>query len=158
TTAPALTTTTRTTRPNRAIDLAGRLVVAPALLIAPFVAIDRAAAACDPPSPVSGQTVTCTDTTGSPNVPVGFGTRDDTGNTYNVQPGASVTGKDEGLLFRDGTVRNFGTIKAGDDGLAIAALTKADVTNFAGGTIQAGAGGTGIFTFGTANVKNFGTI
>ena len=60
------------------IDLACRLVVAPALLIAPFVAIDRAAAACDPPSPVNNATVTCTGTTGSPNTPVGFGTQTDT--------------------------------------------------------------------------------
>jgi hypothetical protein len=88
------------------IDLACRLVVAPALLIAPFVAIERAAAACDPPSPVNGADVTCKGATGSPNTPVGYGTDTDTGNTINVQSGASVTGKESGLVFKDGTVNN----------------------------------------------------
>ena len=99
------------------IDLACRLVIAPALLIAPFVAIDHAAAACDPPSPVNNTTVTCTGTTGSPNTPVGYGIGTDTGNTINVLSGASVTGSDRGLLFQGGTVNNFGTItQANDDG------------------------------------------
>src|SRR5712691_7456048 len=61
------------------IDLACRLVVAPALLIAPFVAIDRAAAACDKVN----TTVTCTGKTTNPNGD-GYGTANDTGNTINV--------------------------------------------------------------------------
>src|SRR5262245_28642662 len=91
---------TPTTRASRAVptDLAHWLMVAPALLIAPFVAIDRAAAACDPSSPVNRQTVTCTQTTTNPNGS-GYGTATDTGNTIIVQPGASVTGSIFGLRF-----------------------------------------------------------
>ena len=76
------------------IDLACRLVVAPTLLIAPFAAIDRAAAACDPPSPVNGAEVTCKGTTGSPNTPVGYGLPTVSPNTITVVSGASVTGAD----------------------------------------------------------------
>jgi hypothetical protein len=87
-------------------------VVAPALLIAPFVAIDRAAAACDPTSPVNNATVTCTGTTTNQNGNGnGYGAGNDTGNTINVQPGASVTGTTNGLRFSTGTVNNLGTIK-----------------------------------------------
>src|SRR3954454_19219376 len=139
------TTTEPTTRTNRALELAGRLVVAPALLIAPFVAIDRAAAACNPPSPINNPpvTVTCTGTTTNQNGTNGYGTNTDTGNTINVQSGASVTGDTSGLLFNNGTVNNLGTITAtGANGSGIGAAGTADVTN--SGKITAGAGGVGI--------------
>jgi uncharacterized protein with beta-barrel porin domain len=135
-------------------------VIAPALLIAPFVAIDRAAAACDPPSPVNNATVTCTGKTTNQNGTFGYGGTAVTGNTINVQSGASVTGSAGGLVFFDGTVKNFGTITATGPGgagiFASFASGTAVVTNF--GTITAGPGGFGIETSGNARVFNFGTI
>jgi hypothetical protein len=138
------------------INLACRLVVAPALLIAPFVGIERAAAACDPPSPVNGADVTCKGTTGSPSTPVGYGTDTDTGNTINVLSGASVTGSVNGLRFNDGTVNNSGTISApADQGVAIRGQDSATVTN--SGTISTGVSGVGILA-NTAILINSGTI
>lgn len=68
-------------------------------------------AACDPASPVSNVTVTCTGTTTNANGTNGYGTAGDTGNTYNIVSGASVSGTDNGLVFfLLGTVNNFGTI------------------------------------------------
>ena len=154
---PTTMTKKPTTRTNRATDLAGRLVIAPALLIAPFVAIERAAAACDPASPVDNATVTCTGTTSNQNGTNGYGTATDTGNTINVQSGASVTGKVNGLRFNDGTVNNFGTITGQGTGVTEAAISAIDTANVINsGTIT----GTrlGIFAFTAANVTNFGTI
>jgi Autotransporter beta-domain len=157
TTAPTTTTTspttTPTTRTSRAIDLAGRLVIAPALLFAPFVAIDRAAAQCAPKSPVNNATVTCTGKTTNQNGTNGYGTATDTGNTINVQSGASVTGTANGLLFNDGTVKNLGTITGGVNGAGIFGST---ATVFNSGTITAGTNGAGISVF-TANVTNSST-
>src|SRR5947208_1501528 len=92
-----------------------RPAVALALLIAPFAAVERAQAACDPTSPRDNATVTCTGTT--KNDPFGYGSRDDTGNTINVQSGASVTGTNAGLVFHDGTVNNFGTVSSAGTGI-----------------------------------------
>ena len=158
TTAPTTTvstTTAPTTRTNRAIHLAGRLVIAPVLLIAPLVTSDRAAADCTPVSPVNNTTVTCTGTTGSKDVPVGFGTDTDKGNTINVQTGASVTGTVNGLRFNDGTVNNFGTITGHGTGVfdgAISAVETATVFN--SGTITGDR--RGILAFTAANITNFG--
>src|SRR5215467_5643676 len=116
-TATTTSSTTTPTRTNRATDLAGRLMIAPALLIAPFVAIDRAAAACDPPSPVNNATVTCSGITTNQNGNNGYGAGNDTGNTINVQSGASVTGTTNGMRFTTGTVNNLGTIKGGLNGI-----------------------------------------
>ena len=58
-------------------------------LIALAVPVDRAEAACDPASPVNDTVVTCTGTTS--NGATGFGNSSDTGNTYNIVSGASVT-------------------------------------------------------------------
>jgi hypothetical protein len=138
------------------IDLAGRLVVAPALLIAPFVAIDRAAAQCDPLSPIINTTVTCRGTTTNQNGPNnGYGTDTDTGNTIKVLSGASVTGLIFGLRFKDGTVNNLGTI-TGTNGFGIAATDTATVFN--SGTIAGSASGSGIVALNTANVSNSGII
>jgi hypothetical protein len=154
TTTRAATTRAATTRRNRAIDLAGRLVVAPALLIAPFVAIDRAAAACDPTSPVNNATVTCTGTTTNQNGNGnGYGAGNDTGNTINVQPGASVTGTTNGLRFSTGTVNNLGTIKGGLNGI----LTGTATVNNSGTIIGTGANGAAINAI-TLTVTNSGTI
>src|SRR5882724_6235895 len=90
--------------------LVRRPAVALALLIAPFAAAERAQAACAPTSPVNNATVTCTGTTNNQNNPFGYGTVADTGNTINVQSGASVTGTDVGVVFHDGTINNVGSI------------------------------------------------
>src|SRR5215469_14046693 len=92
--------------------------IAPALLLASFAAGGEARAACAPTSPVSGQTVTCTDTTTNQNGTTGYGTFGDTGNTYNVVAGASVTGDVAGLVFTSGTVNNAGTITGGAEGIS----------------------------------------
>jgi hypothetical protein len=128
-------------------------VLAPALLIAPFAAIDRAAAECNPPSPVSGQTVTCTGPTTNQNGNTGYGTDTDTGNTITVQSNASVTGSLFGVQFQDGTVKNFGTITGGASGAGILAFGNATVTG--SGAITAGANGTGILAFGDATVTGY---
>jgi hypothetical protein len=129
-------------------------VVAPALLIAPFVAIDRAAAACDPTSPVNNATVTCTGTTTNQNGNGnGYGAGNDTGNTINVQPGASVTGTTNGLRFSTGTVNNLGTIKGGLNGI----LTGTATVNNSGTIIGTGANGAAINAI-TLTVTNSGTI
>src|SRR5882724_11042104 len=77
-------------------DVAGRHAVALGLAIVSFAASERAAADCTPRSPVNDNpNVTCTGTTSNENQDpvfgkVGYGTRDDTGNTITVQSGASV--------------------------------------------------------------------
>jgi uncharacterized protein with beta-barrel porin domain len=148
-------------RPSRA-DLAGRHAVALGLAIVSFTASERAAADCTPPSPVNDRVVTCTGTTRNQNEEpglgkVGYGSFTDTGNTINVLSGASVTGERSGLIFRDGTVNNSGTISSSaDQGFGILGLDSVTVTN--SGTISTGAGGAGIATIGTATVHNFGTI
>jgi uncharacterized protein with beta-barrel porin domain len=117
--------------------------------------------------------VTCTGTTRNQNSPDGYGTGTETGNTINVQSGASVSGDRFGLLFDSGTVNNFGTISgaagifanaatvdnsgtisAGVGGFGISAVA-ATVTN--SGTISAGPGGFGILAT-AATVDNFGRI
>jgi hypothetical protein len=150
------TTTVPTARTSRAIDLAGRLVVAPALLIAPFAAIDRAAAACDPSSPVNNATVTCTGTTTNQNGTNGYGSLTDAGNTINVVSAASVTGTatGAGLLFQVGKVNNFGTITGGATGAGIQASNATVTTS---GTITGGVNRAGIQAT-NATVTNSGTI
>jgi hypothetical protein len=88
----------------------GRRALMLAATISTFAAVDRAEAACDPASPVSGTIVTCTGTTTDQNGTTGYGTSSDTGNTINVESGASVSGKFDGLAFGQGTVNNFGSI------------------------------------------------
>jgi len=116
-----------------------------------FTASERAAAECTP-QPPDNKTVICTGATGTGNSPVGYGTDTDTGNTITVQPGASVTGA-TGLLFKDGTVINRGTISGRIIGIGSAVTNSADVRNF--GTIS---GSVGIESVGTANVNAGGDI
>src|SRR5260221_14581088 len=73
-----------------------------ALLIAPLAVVDRANAACAPTSPVNNTTVICSGVTANQNGNAGYGSNADTGNTYNVLSGASVTGTFEGLIFNGG--------------------------------------------------------
>jgi uncharacterized protein with beta-barrel porin domain len=150
---------TRASKGHRA-DVAGRHVAALGLAIVSLTASERAAAECTPKSPVNNATVTCTGTTTNQNtnqdlnqtVRDGYGTGTDTGNTINVQSGASVTGDRFGLFFRDGTVNNFGTI-SGRSGIVGVNTT---VTNY--GTISSTTKGDAIVAGNTATVTNFGTI
>lgn len=83
-------------------------------LLAPWIVISDARAACTPPSPVSGTTVTCSGTTTNSNGTIGYGSVNDEGNTINIEAGASVAGSSSGLTLRGGTVNNQGGIAGGD--------------------------------------------
>src|SRR5215471_14513226 len=139
----------------RACSSISRRAIAPALLLASFAAGREARADCTPTSPVSGSgtTVTCRDTTTNQNGTTGYGTATDTGNTYNIVSGASVTGDVKGLVFTRGTVNNAGTI-TGTNAEGISAGTTAGVINT--GTILGA--GAGIVAGSTAKVDNAGTI
>jgi len=111
----------------------------PAIGLAPLIAMiapfDRAKAACAPASPVNNVTVTCTGTTTNANGTNGYGTSTsragDTGNTYNIVSGATVSGTDNGLSFFDqGTVNNSGTITgAGAEGSGVRGQVVGTVNN-----------------------------
>jgi hypothetical protein len=134
----------------------GRRALMLAATISTFAAVDRAEAACDPASPVSGTIVTCTGTTTDQNGTTGYGTSSDTGNTINVESGASVSGKFDGLAFGQGTVNNFGSIISREGFFGVFGNNDAVVNNF--GTISAdGAHGNGVGAF-AAHVTNSGTI
>ncbi|MDP1882999.1 MAG: hypothetical protein Q8K88_08985, partial [Bradyrhizobium sp.] len=150
-----------------------RHAIALALLLASFSASGQAKAECLPASPVNDTTVTCTGVTVNQNIVSGYGSLSDTGNTYNILPGASVTGSSEGLSFTSGTVNNSGTI-VGTDALGIrgsarinniGTITGQDfgINSLSIDTIDnAGfilGGQTAIFFGnGTANIRNSGTI
>src|SRR4051812_40775015 len=104
-----------TMRTSSARYLTQRRATLLALLPATLMASDRALAACDPTSPVNNATVTCTGATVNQNGNVGYGSSGDTGNTYNILSGASVTGT-VGLEFESGTVLNSGTLNGGTNG------------------------------------------
>ena len=124
-----------------------------ALLIAPFAAVGRAEAQCAPNSPVNNTQVTCTGATFNQNDPNGYGTATDTGNTYNIVTGATLTGTGDGLAFGRGTANNSGSI-SGTSGFGINATT-ANVTNNLGGSIT---GTASAIRVDTATVTNDGTI
>ena len=125
-----------------------------ALLIAPFAAVGRAEAQCAPNSPVNNTQVTCTGATFNQNDPNGYGTATDTGNTYNIVTGATLTGMGDGLAFGRGTANNSGSI-SGTSGFGINATT-ANVTNNLGGSITGTK--TAINAATLATVTNSGTI
>jgi hypothetical protein len=131
--------------------------VALTLSLAPMVMMDRAQAACAPTAPVSNTIVTCAGTTINANGTNGFGTNTDTGNTYNVLGGASVTGSDNGITFIRGTVNNSGSIAATNAaGDAIFATDSVTLINNAGASIT----GTdnGVHAFFGATIRNAGAI
>jgi uncharacterized protein with beta-barrel porin domain len=123
-----------------------------ALLIVPLAMLDRAEAACAPAAPVNDTIVTCTGATTDQNGATGYGTTSDTGNTYNILAGATLTGTFVGLRFDRGTVNNSGTISGtfGVNGI--------DVVVNNSGTISANSGiGTAVSGF-AFHVTNSGTI
>ncbi|QDW40252.1 autotransporter domain-containing protein [Bradyrhizobium sp. KBS0727] len=126
-----------------------------ALTIAPLAAVGQAEAACDATSPINNTTITCTGATNNANGNIGFGTVSDTGNTYNILSGASITGTADGLEFDRGTVNNSGTITGGNF-FAVVGSHDAVVNN--SGTISSNvANGRGVGAFGF-HVTNSGTI
>jgi hypothetical protein len=139
-----------------------------AIGLAPLIALvapaDRAEAACDITSPVNNVTVTCTGTTTNANGTNGYGTGSigafggDTGNTYNIVSGASVSGTNNGLVFfTSGTVNNSGTITgAGTGGSGVLGEVVGTVNN--SGVISATGGFAGIFILGTGTANNSGSI
>ncbi len=124
-----------------------------ALGLAPFAMAGQAKAECAPAAPINNTTVNCTGTTINQNDPFGYGTLNDTGNTYNILSGASLTGTQVGLALFSGIVNNFGTISAGVNGAGI--FAREDVTVHNAGAISAiGEDSIGILANRSANVIN----
>src|SRR5262245_6273212 len=111
----------------------------PALtLLLPF-SLERVQAACAPEPPVDNATATCTNTTTNQSGMNGYGTIFLSNNTITVQPGASVTGTDNGVVFVTGSVANFGSV-TGLSNNGIFVVGTGDVTNsgsISGGNIGA---------------------
>jgi hypothetical protein len=102
-----------------ALTLRRGMVLMPLAALA--ASIERAEAACDAISPIATPiTVTCTGPIPtSANGDTGFGSASDSGSTYNIAPGASITGTNFGLQFNDGTVNVAGnsSITGGIEGI-----------------------------------------
>jgi uncharacterized protein with beta-barrel porin domain len=122
--------------------------------------------ACSPAATVLGPvntTVTCTGAVINQNNPDGYGTSQTSGNTINVQTGASVTGTTSGLLLgSNNTINNSGAI-AGQNNLAVDATSGAGtvtVNNLTSTSSITGAGGaiSADSAHGTAIVTNAGSI
>ena len=110
----------------------------PGLLLASCAALGQAHAACTPAAPVDNTTVTCTGTTTNANGTAGYGTIVDSGNSYNIAPGATVTGSTVGLFLNFGTVDNSGRVEAtGASGSGIFSARDVDLVNRSGGVISA---------------------
>ena len=121
-----------------------------------MVLAGRAEAACTPAAPVNNTTVTCTgNTTNGFN---GYGAGTETGNTYTIAQGATVTGTGNGLVFLSGMVNNSGTISAANTTGFFGIFSDSDITltNTATGVISAP--DTGVSSNGTATVNNSGMI
>jgi hypothetical protein len=142
-----------------------RYAIALAMSTAPFVALDRAEAACDPATssanPVINTAVNCTGTTTDQNGTTGYGVKQDKGNTINVQAGASVNGTNLGIEINGvssanpDTINNSGTI-SGASGIH---GSFGIVNNHAGATISgSGANGIGIEILAQGVVTNSGSI
>jgi hypothetical protein len=136
--------------------LTARRALMLAVTIAPFAASEQAKAACDPASPVSNKTITCTGTTINQNGGDGYGTITDVGNTINVDPGAEVksTTSGHGIIFNTGTVNNSGTIST-DNSFGVLGNTSATVNNLSTGVITAASVAIGAFS---VTVTNFHMI
>src|SRR4051794_29735686 len=124
-------------------------------LAAPF---GSAEAACDRPSPIDNSTITCTGTTTNANGTNGYGSDSDTGNTYNILSGASISGTGNGLRFETfGTVNNAGTITGAGANLAGVSGQVRGTVNNSGSIVATGAGSAGVIFDGTGVVNNSGT-
>jgi hypothetical protein len=141
--------------------LTGRRALLLATAISTFAALDRAEAACKvgdlPSSFASNSVVDCTDTTTNKGASGhdGYGSADDTGNTYTVQTGASVVGDVFGIVLGgSGTFIVNGTVTGtGDNGINDEGGTLT-LTNSS--TISSGNAGLGAIDL---NIKgNTGTI
>jgi hypothetical protein len=142
--------------------LARWLLPALPLFMALFAEIDEAKSACAPAAPVTDSIVTCTGTTLNQNNPFGYGATQNARNIINVDPGASVTGTNIGVVLTGGgfanadTVNNFGTISGAFDGIA---GKSGIVNNSAGATILGtGANGIGYLIDVLGTLTNSGTI
>ncbi|MEO8320079.1 MAG: hypothetical protein ABI561_17350, partial [Bradyrhizobium sp.] len=142
-------------------------ISAPALLLAPWLVVERAEAACSPPAPVNGAIVTCTGATDNANGTIGYGSATDTGNTINVTAGSSVTGTNSGIVLSQGAINNAGFIVSGssmtDGATGITAFQDLNLNNGGGGvgtnTIAAfGINAIAVKGLGTVNIANAGTI
>ena len=126
----------------------------PALtLLMPF-SLERAHAACAPEPPVDNATATCTGTTTNQSGTNGYGTVFLSNNAITIQPGASVTGTDNGVVFVTGSVANFGSV-SGISNNGIFVVGTGDITN--SGSISGGNIGASI-TNGVLTNANTGTI
>ena len=133
-----------------------RQAVALAPLIAVVAPLQRAEAACTPPSSASDTTVNCSGTTtnSGPGTVTGYGTLGDNNNTYNIQAGATVEGTAFGVRFGTGaTFNNSGTIiGANSAGITGNNVDRSVVTvNNAGTGIISGHIGTDVVTLLNSN-------
>jgi len=139
-----------------------------ALLFLGVFALPRAASAdgCTPvtstASPVTNSTVTCTGTTLNQNSPLGlntgYGTFNETGNTIDVQPMATVTGDAFGFGLADGNViNNSGVVTGGTVGINTATGSTITVNNLSTISTIDGSVGEGLDVT-NAIVSNAGTI
>ena len=127
----------------------------PAVLILTLFAAP-AQAQCVGPG-VGPGTVTCSGTTINP-AGDGYGTGAETGQTINVQPGATVRGSDNGIFIdADNVVNNRGAV-IGDTQDGISAIGSITVNNFFGGSIVGGPGRVGILAGGDITLQNAGSI
>jgi uncharacterized protein with beta-barrel porin domain len=143
---------------NRTGLISRKYAAALAVAIAPFVAIERAEAACTvnnlPSTFASNSVVDCSGNTpnSGPGGITGYGTAGDANNTYNIRSGATVTGDNFGVVFGTGaTFNNSGTIT----GTATAGIFGDNATITSSGVIT---GNNGIISAGTIAVNNAGTI
>ena len=138
----------------------------PVILLAPWIAVERAEATCTPPSPVNGTVVTCSGATDNANGTIGYGSTTDTGNTINVVSGGRVSGTNSGITLQQGTVNIAGNIIGGNvttngaTGIAASGdLTlKLDGNIITTGILAAGTNAIGVSSGGTINLENAGSI
>ena len=105
-------------------------------------------------APANNTTVTCSGTVVNQNVQTGWGTGTETGDTINVQAGASVTGNTLlgiGIYVHDGTIINLGQVTGSADSI----VTVGALTLNNSGTLTSA---TQAIKVGSADITNSGTI
>jgi uncharacterized protein with beta-barrel porin domain len=128
---------------GRSVLLSVRFLVpallAPLAMVTPAQAANNCTTAGGPANPqgISNATITCSGTTSNANNNVGFGTTADTGNTYTITSGSSVSGDLAGLQLGQGTVNVAGkgsiTGGTGDGIVGNGALTLTNSGSISGG-------------------------